>query len=213
MQPRAEDRDFSAYNAAQHGRTVRPLAVRAVTAHRASGATSGTAVDLGAGAGIEALYLAEVGYHVHAYDVDASQRDALDALRDHGAGVTARLGRLEEAGALPDADIVLSCATLSFLTPPAFTAVWSQLRACLQPGGVVAVDLFGERDDWAAGTDGSFFSQDEIDGLVDGLEVLEREEREHDGRSFGGPKHWHVTEVIARRPVQDARSAADGSAG
>lgn len=213
MQPRAEDRDFSSYNAAQHGRRVRPLAVRAVTAHRAATAWAGTAVDLGAGAGIETAYLAEQGYHVHAYDVDASQRDALNALRDRGAGVTVHLGRLEDAGAIPDADIVISCATLSFLTPPAFAAVWSQIRACLKSGGVVAVDLFGERDDWADSTDGSFVTQEEIDGLIDGFEVIEREEREFDGRSFGGPKHWHVTEVIARRPVQDARSAADGSAG
>lgn len=212
MQPRAEDRDFSAYNAAQHGRAVRPVAVRAVAAHRAAGATSGTAVDLGAGAGIETAFLAESGYHVHAYDVDTSQRSALEALRDHGAGVTAHLGRLEEAGTFPDADIVLSCATLSFLTPPAFASVWSQLRLCLRPGGVVAVDLFGERDGWAASTDGSFFTQNEIDGLIDGLEVIDREEREFDGRSFGGPKHWHVTEVIARRPVHDVGPAAGESA-
>lgn len=211
MQPRAEDRDFSAYNAAQHGRRVRPLAARAVAVHRAEGPSVGTAVDLGAGAGIEAAYLAEAGYHVHAYDLDTSQRDALRALREHGAGVTTHLGRLEKATALPAADIVLSCATLSFLTPPAFATVWSQLRACLRPGGVVAVDLFGEKDDWAPITDGSFFTQREIDGLLEGLDVFARTEREYEGRSFGGSKHWHITEVIARRPTEDTGHAGDAA--
>lgn len=45
MQRRTEDRDFSAYNAAQQGRPVRPLAVRAVdagTATPSAGPSTGT---------------------------------------------------------------------------------------------------------------------------------------------------------------------------
>ena len=36
--------------------------------------------------------------------------------------------------------------------------------------------------------------------LVDGLELLALDEEDQDGDSFLGPKHWHVFDVIARRP-------------
>lgn len=61
------------------------------------------------------------------------------------------------------------------------------------------MDLFGERDDWA-GTDGTYLSREEAEALLDGLEVIELVEEEHDGRSFSGPKHWHPYRVLARRP-------------
>ena len=37
--------------------------------------------------------------------------------------------------------------------------------------------------------------------LLDGLEVVELNERNEDGRSFEGTKHWHTFTVIARRPL------------
>ena len=74
------------------------------------------------------------------------------------------------------------------------------MRAALRPGGVLAVDLFGERDDWA-GTEGTYLARAEVDSLLEGLEVLDLSEEERDGRSFAGPKHWHTFRILARRPA------------
>lgn len=93
----------------------------------------------------------------------------------------------------------LSCATLPFVPRPAFGALWSRMREALRPRGILAVDLFGDREDWAD-TDAIYLSRDDVEALLDGLEILELTEEERDGRSFSGPKHWHTFRVIDRRP-------------
>ena len=81
MQQRSADRDFSAYNRDQRGRPVRPLARRAVEEVPATEhAAAPVAVELGCGAGIEARFLAESGFEVHAIDADPSVEAVLGEL-------------------------------------------------------------------------------------------------------------------------------------
>lgn len=198
MESSSADRDFAAYNIAQQGRPVRPLAKRAVEAWSAPGETAAcVAVELGSGVGIEAAYLASAGFRVHSYDLDPGVEEAMRALAESHS-IQHRTVRLEELTELPDADLVLSCATLSFVPRVGFAELWQVVRNSLRPGGVLAVDLFGQRDDWA-GTDGFYPSRTELDTLLAGLDVLALDEREYDGRSFAGPKHWHTFQVIAQR--------------
>ena len=98
---------------------------------------------------------------------------------------------------LPPTDLLLSCATLPFVPRPDFGALWSRMREALRPRGILAVDLFGDRDEWAD-TDGTYLSRADVEALLDGLEIVELTEEERDGRSFSGPKHWHTFRVIAR---------------
>ncbi|WP_372592992.1 hypothetical protein [Actinotalea sp.] len=46
----------------------------------------------------------------------------------------------------------------------------------------------------------TFRTADQARALLEGLEVLHREEEDAPGTSCTGPKHWHVFHVIARRP-------------
>lgn len=198
LQQRSAHRSFSAYNEAQRGRPVRPLARRALeSVLPREGDALPIAIELGCGAGIEAQFLAENGFAVHAIDGDPSVGPHLAALAENHpvTPVIADLGSLEE---LPAAELVLSCATLSFVAPEPFARLWSMVREALVPGGVLAVDLFGDRDDWA-GTEGTHPSRAEVDALLEGFEVLALDEEERDGRSFTGPKHWHTIQLIARR--------------
>lgn len=177
---------------------MRPLARRAVElagTPRADGPRA--AVELGCGLGVEARFLAECCFTVHTVDADASVEQPLAVLsaRLPIHHTRADLAQLRE---LPPADLLLSCATLPFVPEPAFAAVWARMREALRPGGILAVDLFGDRDDWA-GTDGTYLSRADVEALLDGLEILELTEEERDGHSFSGPKHWHTFRVIARR--------------
>lgn len=202
MQQRSADRDFSSYNAAQAERPVRPLARAALAALRdrdGIGATASlTAIELGCGIGVEARFLAENGVRVHAYDADPSVAPALTALADE-LPVHPGIIDLAELTALPPADLVLSCATLSFVPQDAFDALWDLVTESLRPQGILAVDLFGDQDDWA-GTEGTYLARHEVETLCAGLEVLELTEQRRDGRSFAGPKHWHTYQLLARRP-------------
>jgi SAM-dependent methyltransferase len=204
MQSRSTDRDFSGYNAAQAERAVRPLAVTAVDVARRSAegplhATiePGTAVELGCGRGIEARFLAENGFTVHAYDVDPSVSGALAELAAE-LPVRSAIVDLAEIRTLPGADLILSCAALPFVPRASFDGLWHAAVQALRPQGILAVDLFGERDDWA-GTDGTYLTRAEVGTMLDGFEVIELIEEERDGRSFSGPKHWHTYRVLARR--------------
>lgn len=211
MQRSSSDRDFAGYNAAQAQRAVRPLAIAAVEAagHGRQGAGHGRkgarqpepgrpiAIELGCGSGIEARHLAENGFTVHAYDVDPSVAPVLAELAAV-LPVHPEIRDLTEVEALPGADLILACASLPFVRRDAFDRLWAAMREALRAQGVLAVDLFGEHDDWA-GTDGTFLSRDEVGALLEGYEVLESTEKERDGRSFSGPKHWHTFRILARR--------------
>lgn len=206
MQQRSADRDFAAYNEAQDGRPVRPLAVRAAqfvleTADCSPGTAGGdrpVAVELGSGAGIEARHLAEIGFRVHTVDADTSVEERM-ARMARTLDITHTTRDLAVPFPIPPADLLLSCATMSFVPREAFPQLWRAVRSALRPYGVLAVDLFGNRDDWA-GTDGTFLSRAELEDLITGLELLALDEEEHDGRSFAGSKHWHVYRLIAREP-------------
>ncbi|MFC0676151.1 class I SAM-dependent methyltransferase [Brachybacterium hainanense] len=195
MPPAAATRSFSQYNAAQRGRPVRRLALRG--AELAGPAAGRTAVELGSGIGIEAAHLAGLGWEVRSYDADPSVEEPMRELAAR-APVTHRTVSLEDPGlVLPPCHLLLSCATLPFTRREAFPDLWRRIREAVQPGGVLALDLFGDRDGWA-GHEGTFLSRTEVEELLDGLDVLDLEEREHEGRSFAGPKHWHVLTVLAR---------------
>ena len=47
----------------------------------------------------------------------------------------------------------------------------------------------------------SFLDLEAVKSLADGLEVIAIDEEDSDGDSFLGPKHWHVFDLIARKPT------------
>lgn len=122
---RTAGRDFSGYNQAQLGRPVRPLARRAAEVVLAKeNPARPVAVELGSGAGIEARFLAESGFHLHAFDGDGSVEALLGKL-GQSHGITPVTADLETLEALPAADLVLSCATLPFVRRAAFASLWA----------------------------------------------------------------------------------------
>ena len=73
----------------------------------------------------------------------------------------------------------------------------------LLPGGWLAVSLLGDRDAWAPSQDVTFLAAREARGLMEGLTVVKFEEREEDRPAYRQErKHWHLYEIIARRPGQ-----------
>ena len=89
---------------------------------------------------------------------------------------------------------------LPFIRPEAFPRVWADIVARVRPGGFLVVNLFGVHDTWASDPDMTFVDAERVQGLVAGLEVAVLDEVENDGDSFDGPKHWHVFDIVARRP-------------
>jgi hypothetical protein len=74
------------------------------------------------------------------------------------------------------------------------------MLGALGRGGVVAVNLFGDRDSWAGVPEWNFHTEAAARQLFDGLQILKFEVYDDDGQSFRGPKHWHIYDAVALRP-------------
>lgn len=157
------------------------------------------ALDLGSGAGVETRALAAHGWRVLAVDLD-SRLPARIADLVRGGRVAAVVGDLRDV-ALPQAELVHSSLALSFTDPADFATVWEKIRSSLLPHGWLGVDFFGPRDDWADVPSLTILDRARVEELVDGMDDVRIDEEEWDGPSYGGdPKHWHVVQVLARRP-------------
>jgi hypothetical protein len=75
----------------------------------------------------------------------------------------------------------------------------------MRPGAIIAVNVFGVHDTWADDPDMTFIDLERARALVDGLEVIALDEEDADGPSGSGPKHWHVFDFVARRPMSPGR--------
>lgn len=182
--------DWPAYYRRMEGRAVRPFAERAAAA-----ASPGFAVDLGCGDGTETQWLLERGWRVLAVD---REEEALHRVtqRTGGQAAVARADLVDYTP--PAADLALACAALPFIPPDRFDGAWARIRGAVRPGGILAVELFGDRDSWAGDPGMTFHSRAEVERLTAGMEIVLLEEREFDGPSGRGPKHWHRFEVISR---------------
>ncbi|MDO8108213.1 class I SAM-dependent methyltransferase [Isoptericola sp. b441] len=195
------DVSWDEYNAHQWGRTPRASLGLALRAAQPPDGRRPVAVDLGCGEGIEVAELLAEGWTVHALD---GERAALERLTTRSSGLPA--GRLHTVHAdfaalppLPPADLVHSSYALPYCPPHAFDALWAAAVGALRPGGVLACQLFGPRDDAFGDPEMTFHTAEQVRTLLDGLEVVHWREEDADGTSYVGPRHWHVFHVVARR--------------
>lgn len=200
MESLAGSKVWADYNAAQATRSVRPLCLDAMAL--AGPGDGRRAIDLGCGAGKETLALLNNGWRVHAVDSLPDTRERLLAILPAAMDgrLSVEVSAFEDISGLPKAELIFASYSLPFVHPEDFGRVWRMLLSSLQPCGVIAVNLFGERDSWADDPEWNFHVEAEARGLFDGLEILKFEVFEDDGQSFRGLKHWHIFDVIARRP-------------
>lgn len=200
--PVVEEPDWAAYYRYTAGRAPRDLFERARAAWAATGREPGLAVEIGFGDGTESAELLAAGWRVLAVDAQQAAADVLEARvppaqRDR---LTIAVASAETVD-LPPADLVYSGFSLPYLGPDRFSVAWRRLVDALAPGGLLVVNLFGDRDDYAGEPDVAFADRATVDRLLDGLEVVELDEHEEDAGSFGGPKHWHLFDIVAARPA------------
>ncbi|MCU7728129.1 class I SAM-dependent methyltransferase [Actinoplanes sp. KI2] len=185
------------YNDRQAGRSVRELCAELIGL--AGPGAGRRAVDLGCGAGIETRALLDAGWRVHA--IDSAPGTAERVLATAGADERLRIEERDLAlpDELPPADLVYSGYSLQYLPPESFAPAWRRIRSSLRPGGWLAVNLLGDRDEWAGTPGETFLDEPAVRRLAEGLEVVKLVEEDADGPAWSGTKHWHVFHLIARR--------------
>jgi SAM-dependent methyltransferase len=203
--------DWAAYYRKTIGREPRPLFSRGMRAVKAARVEPGQAVEVGFGDGTETAALLRAGWSVLAIDATPQAADVLSPQVPDGAEdrLVIRIASAEMVE-LPGFDLLYAGYALSFLAPTAFGRFWDQVRARLRPGGFLVVNVFGVHDTWASRPDAqsmTFLDQLAVRRLLDGLQIVSLDEEDKDGDSFSGPKHWHVFDIVARRPVGGTLSA------
>ena len=164
------------------------------------------ALELGCGAGDDAVALAQRGYHVTVVD-EFTEATESAAARADAAGVREHIDLhptpFESFDFEPAAfDVVHARFSLPFCTPDAFDRVWAGLRRSIRPGGIFAGDFFGPRDTFVLDPKRTrIVSHDRaaVEALLESMTILELQEDEKDGvTATGRAKHWHVFHVLAR---------------
>jgi SAM-dependent methyltransferase len=206
LEPRAQKgeppgSDWAAYYRSTIGREPRPLFAKGMAFVEAIGLAPGQAIEIGFGDGRETLAMLHTGWRVLAIDPTPAAAEVLlsqvpDAIADR---LEIRSVPAEDAD-LPPFDLLYAGYALPFLDADGFGRFWRAARDRLRPGGVLVVNFFGPRDSWVGREGMSFIDVEAVRRLVEGLEVLALDEEDQDGNSFLGPKHWHVLDVVARRP-------------
>lgn len=166
------------------------------------------AIDLGSGAGNEALVLLEHGWRVLAIDGEPRAIEILESrvpkalsprLETRVAGFTSL--------SLPPADLVFASLSLPFAGDDLERVVGLALDAVAPAGWFVGV-FFGVNDAWAVEPDIAVVRLDDIERWLADFSNVDIDEEEFDGPSDAGPKHWHWYVVSAQRP--EAGSPAPG---
>ena len=190
---------WSRYNATQADREPRALVQTLL--RRAGDGRGRRAVDLGFGSGVETEALLRRGWRVLAIDSDPTAARLLtDRLPPEQAErLEVRSADFADVGALPEVDLVHAAWSLPY-AGAAFPQLWDVLMTALAPGGWIGCELFGDRDTMAGHPRVAAHTQAEAHRLLEPLSVVEIETIEQDGMSYGGPQHWHVFSVVARRP-------------
>lgn len=168
----------------------------------------GFAIDIGCGAGNEAIYLIARGWKVLAIDCEASATKIVSDRKDIAsherlATLTASFNHNLNWDQLPEADFIYASNALPFCHPAEFARVWNHIKAKLVPGGRFAGHFFGPCYQGFSNKDRkemTFLALEEVNVLFDGFTIEYLNEIEQDDVSGTGiPVHAHIIEVIATK--------------
>lgn len=160
-------------------------------------------VDLGCGEGRDTAELLRRGWRVHAIDGHPEGLNRLMQRNDHDAHerLTMQLAPFEKVN-LPRCDLLNASFALPFCEPDHFETLWAKIVDAIEPNGLFAGQLFGNRDSWATIPDRTHHTREQAKRLLKPFSIEMLKEEERDGQDCtGAGKHWHVFHIVARKRV------------
>jgi SAM-dependent methyltransferase/GNAT superfamily N-acetyltransferase len=195
-----EQRSWEQYYERTANNGLSLLLARGVTSYLRSGEPGpGVIVDLGAGAGVDARKMIDLGWQVVAVDPQPAAIEGLvkrvpEAKREQ---LTALQSTVEDAALPRNVDVVYAHRTLPHVAPANLSGVLDKAVAALRPGGYFIASFFGPQHRFAGRRDMNILSEAQIrNALPKNLEVVDLTS----GRDGD-------VELIARKRGDDASDA------
>lgn len=161
----------------------------------------GKALDMGCGAGRNALYLAGLGFDVTAVDANPNALGMLQSIVEQEAiaNIEARLYDINEADLRADYDFIACTVTLMFLDPARVDAVIADMQRCTRAGGHNLIVAAMSTDEYPCPMNFPFtLGTGELRAAYDGWELLEY--NENLGTMHNGARLQFAT-LLARKPA------------
>lgn len=159
-------------------------------------------LDCGCGAGNDTFFFISQGHRVIALDNKTSTlNDRIEGSTNIQDKVIIRETDIINFK-IPKIDCFYSSLTLSFLSKKNFYELWNNMITELEKGSIIAINIFGNRDEWYEETkDMTFMNEGEFRTLISDLKVLYFLESEKLGTCMGKDglpmdKQWHIFECI-----------------
>lgn len=167
------------------------------------------AIDVGAGEGRDAVYLAERGMEVTAVDVAPNGLAKAERLADErGVEIRTERGDVNELRIAEPVDVFYSIGTIQYLRPGNRHAQFDRFKEHTNPGGIHALFAFVDHEDvppapdW--GENEHFYARDELLGYYADWDLLSDESFVFEDDSGGEPHRHAAREVIYRKPDGDS---------
>jgi SAM-dependent methyltransferase len=157
------------------------------------------AIDCGCGTGRDIAYLENIGFSVHAFDIEERALEVCNARFCNNPLVIITKSSFADFD-YPDANLVIANSSLFFCPETEFKVSWSKITDSLSAGGVFCSDFLGSTDSWVKSPahEVTAFTRDEVMGLLTEFDIISFFERDEDGKTaLGREKHWHTYSVIA----------------
>ena len=152
-------------------------------------------IDLGCGSGNDTVYFARKGKSVLAIDRELSENYITQRLSIKELKRVFLQQSFFETVLLPQTDCVYSVFSLSFCDPCSFIILWNKIVQSLKSGGLLAANLFGERDSHSNNSKVSTFTKEEILKLLVDFEIVKWKEQEYNRKSDS--LHFHYYDFVA----------------
>lgn len=162
------------------------------------------AVDVGCGAGRDALFLVDRGFTVYAFDKSEA---AIASLMGRGRSSERLLPQVcsFENYEYPKSSLVNACSSLFFCKPELFSRTWDGISQSLVSGGVFCGHFMGPDDSWAklGRGDLTIHTRSALEELFGGsYEIIDVCEHNSEGVTLvGRKKHWHTYSVVAQKII------------
>lgn len=180
----------------------KPTLVKAIDFFKAENISIGHALDLGCGIGKDTAYMLQNGWIVTAVDAEVTAQEFFNKKipSEKSDQVKFIVSTYEEYPFSEEVNLVNASYALPFCSPSEFDNVMSRITQAISSGGRFAGQFFGLNDTWSKRPNMTFLTKEAILKYFKNSYHIEFfQEKEWDGASASGPKHWHVFDVVAKK--------------